>query len=80
MLEIYISKAVSNMFLVSVLDMLERRMSTFPTLQLQHTIEEILKCPIPVMTEVAHPKGKILRMDKSKYNEARQHYLSKITK
>lgn len=73
-LEIYMGKAISNMFMVTVLDMLQRRMSTFTKVQLQKGLEDCINGPVKFLEEVAHPKGKILRMDKSKYNEALNHY------
>jgi hypothetical protein len=78
LLEIYISKAVSNMFLVTVMELLERRLSTFSKALLQKSLDDIMKHPLKFVNEVAHPKGKIIRMDKTKYNEILEHYRSKL--
>jgi len=66
---IYISKGVNNMFAVTVLEMLQRRMDTFSKVKLQKAFDDTMKHPLKFLVEVPHPKGKIIRMDKSKYNE-----------
>jgi hypothetical protein len=68
---IYISKGVSNMFLVTVIELLQRRLPTYSNNQIKN---DMLKGSVPLVNEVSHPKGAILRLDKSKYKEAMDHY------
>jgi hypothetical protein len=71
---IYISKGVSNMFLVTVIELLQRRLPTYSNNQIKKAIDDMLKGSVPLVNEVSHPKGAILRLDKSKYKEAMDHY------
>jgi hypothetical protein len=71
---IYVSKGVSNMFMVTVIDLLQRRLPTYSTIHIKKAIEDMLKDLIPLVNKISHPKGAILRLDKSKYKETMDHY------
>lgn len=64
----YISKSVSNMFEVTLLELIRKRFNTIPIDVIKEAIGLIKKLPDTFLTEVAHPKGTILKVEKAKYN------------
>ncbi len=68
---LYVSKGVSNMFEVTVFEQISRRMPTTSSSEIRELIRDIKQQNSKFLVELSNPKGVILKMDKTKYQLAK---------
>jgi hypothetical protein len=72
----YIGKNVCNMFEVTLVDLLRKRLPTTSVNEIKESIGVIKGLPGSFLAEVANPKGVILRVEKGRYNEVMKEFRS----